>query len=33
MGIVMTRVDARLIHGQIAVRWSKVTQAQKNSRC
>ena len=29
MGIVMTRVDARLIHGQIAVRWSKVTQAQK----
>ena len=29
MGVVMTRVDARLIHGQIAVRWSKVTQAAK----
>ena len=25
----MTRVDARLIHGQVAVRWTKVTQAAK----
>ena len=29
MSIVMTRVDARLIHGQVAVRWTKVTQAAK----
>lgn len=27
--IVMTRVDARLIHGQVAVRWTKVLQAGK----
>jgi mannose/fructose/N-acetylgalactosamine-specific phosphotransferase system component IIB len=25
----MTRIDARLIHGQVAVRWTKVTQAHK----
>ena len=29
MGVVLTRVDARLIHGQVAVRWTKVTQAAK----
>ena len=27
--VVMTRVDARLIHGQVAVRWTKVLQAKK----
>lgn len=27
--IVMTRVDARLIHGQVAVRWTKVLLAKK----
>lgn len=27
--IVMSRVDARLVHGQIAVRWSKVTHAEQ----
>lgn len=27
--IVMTRVDARLIHGQVAVRWTKVLSAKK----
>lgn len=27
--IVMTRVDARLVHGQVAVRWSKVLDAKK----
>lgn len=27
--LVMTRVDARLIHGQVAVRWTKVTEAHK----
>lgn len=26
--IVMTRVDARLVHGQVATRWTKVTNAK-----
>ena len=27
--VVFTRVDARLVHGQVATRWTKVTQAKK----
>ena len=27
--VVMSRVDARLVHGQVAVRWSKVTHAEQ----
>lgn len=27
--IVMTRVDARLVHGQVATRWSKVLEAHQ----
>lgn len=27
--VVMTRVDARLIHGQVAVRWTKVLLAKQ----
>ncbi len=27
--IVMTRVDARLVHGQVATRWTKVLAAQQ----
>ena len=29
MSLVMTRVDARLIHGQVALRWTKVSAATK----